>query len=105
MADITDPEAVRFANEQIRVAANRLSQAYAFANVVIDNWNATGISSKLTNTADPVIDGSATDGRPPITGADCNNIINRLTELQTDYEASGSAKLNTILAVSVHNEV
>jgi hypothetical protein len=35
------------------------------------------------------------------TGTDANNIINRISELITDYEATNNAKLNTILAVAV----
>ena len=35
---------------------------------------------------------------------DVHNIINRLTELVTDYEATTNAKLNTITAVSVNGQ-
>lgn len=102
MPDITDPQAVRFCNERVRVAADKLAQAYNLANQVIDEWTAHGGVALIPNTSDPVIDGSATDGRPPIVGSDASNIINRLTEIVADFEDSGGAKLNTILAVSVN---
>ena len=103
MADITNAEAVRFSNEKIRVAANKLNAAYKFANEVLAEWTANGGTSMIANAADTIVDGSATDGRHPITGADANNIINRLTELKTDYEETGAAKLNTILSVATND--
>jgi len=102
MADITNAEAVKFCNEKVRVAADKLAQAYHFAQQVTAEWTANNMASVLPNQADDVIDGSATDGRHPITGIDANNIINRLNELIADYEADSSAKLNTILGVAVN---
>lgn len=102
MPDITDPAAVRFSNEKVRVAADKFAQAYYFAIEAINEWNATGMSSKITNTADPIIDGSAIDGRNPITGSDATNVITRLMENITDYEAASNAKLNTVIKVAVH---
>lgn len=100
MADITNPTAVRFSNEKIRVAADRLAQAYNFACQVYAEWLALGGTALIPNTSDQIIDGAATDGRPVITGVMANNIINRLSELKTDYEASSNAKRNTILQVA-----
>lgn len=102
MPDITDPQAVNFCNTKIRPAADRLAQAFNYAAAIIDEWNALGGSGLVPNTTDAVIDGAAQDGRPEITGAMANNIINRLSELQTDYEASSNAKLNTVLQVAVN---
>jgi len=103
MPNIDNPEAVRFSNEKIRVAADTLAQAYNLAGEVVQEWVANDMGSLIPNEAgDVIIDGSAVDGRHVISGADANNIINRLTELTTDYEAGGSAKLNTILGVAVN---
>ncbi len=102
MPDISDPQAVRFCNEKVRVAADKLAQAYNCANQVLDEWTARGGVALVPNSADAVLDGSATDGRPPITGADTNNIIKRLSELIADYDALSAAKLNTILGVAVN---
>ena len=101
MADITNAQAVKFANEEIRTAANDLAQLYYRCKRVYQEWTALSMSSLLTNSADnTVIDGSATDGRPVITGADANNIINRVSEIITLMEDSSSAKLNTVLKVA-----
>ena len=103
MADITNAEAVKFCNEKVRTSADKLGQLYYVAKAVTQEWTANSMGSVITNSADDdVVDGSATDGRHPITGADANNIINRLTEFVTDMEANTNAKLNTVLGVAVH---
>jgi hypothetical protein len=102
MSDITDPQAVAFCNERIRPAADLLAQAYNYASQVLAEWTAHGGAVLVPNTSDPVVDGSATDGRPPVTGADVNLLVVRLSELKADFEASGAAKLNTILKVAVN---
>jgi len=104
MADITNPEAVRFCNERVRVVADRLAQAYTLAKQVQAEWFANSMAELLPNDGSLVIDGSATDGRHPITGANVTNIITRCGELITDYEANTNAKLNTVLGVAVHYE-
>lgn len=103
MADITNAEAVRFCNERVRIAADKLAQAYYYAKLVQNEWFANNMSSLIPNNADDtVIDGSATDGRHVITGADVTNVITRCQGLVSDYEASSNAKLNTILNVAVN---
>ncbi len=105
MAEIKSSEAVRFCNERVRVAADRLAQAYFFAKVVTAEWTANNLGSTIAyDNADLVWDGSGIDGRHPISGIDVNNVVNRLSELVADLEANGSAKLNTILAVAVNPE-
>jgi len=99
---IDDPQAVRFANERIRPAADALARTYHLAKQVQAEWTARGGVAMLPNKSDAVLDGAETDGRPVITGADVNNVINRLAELTADFEAYGAAKLNTILRVAVN---
>lgn len=103
MADITDSEAIKFCNEEVRPAADKLAQAYKFVKTVVDKWNANSMSTKIPdNAADDIIDGSATDGRHPLTGEDVNLLVTRCQELITDYEATSNAKLNTIIKVAVN---
>ena len=98
---ITNPTAVRFSDAKIRVAANRLAQTYNFAKKVSAEWDALSGSALIpNNAAETIVDGAAQDGRPVITGAHANNVINRLVEMITDMEANGSAKLNTVLQVA-----
>jgi hypothetical protein len=103
MADITDPAAVRYCNERVRPAADRLAQAYNYAKSVTDEWVANDLGTDIpNNAADTVVDGAETDGRHVISGEDVHDLINRLNELITDYEANTNAKLNTILQVAVN---
>ena len=102
MAEITNPEAVRFANERLRVAADKLAQAYWFCKEVEREWYANNMGDIFPVADGPVVDGSATDGRHPIGGNEAALLITRCSELVADYEAGGNAKLNTILAIAVN---
>ena len=102
MADIDSPRARSFANERIRPLADKLAQAYYACRAVLDEWHAQGVSDEIPNTGDVIIDGSATDGRRSITGAEATNIVVRATEFCADYEASSAAKRNTVLSVAVN---
>jgi hypothetical protein len=105
---ITNPQAIKFANEDIRPAADALSQLYYRAKDILARWSANG--QNVTALFAPfdgtlVMDKASvapTDGRPPITTAQVNNIISRLNEFVVDYEAGGNAKLNTVTAVAVN---
>lgn len=110
---ITNPEAIGFCNARVRVAADRLAQAYFLAKAVVSEWYANDMGSLITagggvvrDSASPSDDnGTGGDGRHVITGNDATNVINRLAELTADYEASGNAKLNTVLAVAVNPQL
>lgn len=102
MAAITNATAVAFANQKVRVAANAMLQNYHTCKALVDAWNAGSLSAVMTNTADNIVDGSATDGRNPITGAQATAIITRAQEVITDYEATSNAKLNTVALVAVN---
>lgn len=101
MADNINAEAVRFSNERVRVAADKLAQAYLLAKAVAAEWTANNLG-ELFPLADIVVDGSAVDGRHPITGNDATLLMARLNELVADYEANNNAKLNTVLNVAVN---
>jgi hypothetical protein len=104
MADISDPQAVRFCNERVRPAADRFAQLYWWAKAVAAEWEAQGIAAKIPNDASVILDGAATDGRPIITGADVNTMAARVAEFIALLEATGSAKLSQILKVSVNSQ-
>ena len=116
MAAITNPVAIKFANEKLRVAADLLSQLDNFANIVLNEWTALGGTSLIPNTADVLVDGSSVngvdtvggDGRPgPFTGIKANNIVNRLTNLRSSTATTGLAMgvagvRDTVLQVAVN---
>jgi hypothetical protein len=99
---VDNTTAVRFVNEQIRPAADRLAQAYYKAKQVRNEWYAMNMGDLLPVGGGEVLDGAASDGRHVITADDAVLLINRLEDLIADYEASGNAKLNTVLKPAVN---
>jgi len=94
---ITSTQSIKFSNEQARVLARRLFDAYSAAKDVLVLWNAQGHSAAIPNDAGEVLsDTAATDGRTVITGADIHLVMVRATELVADYEATSNAKLNSV---------
>lgn len=102
MPDITDPQAIVFSNEIARKAADLYAQAYYFAIQFQDQWATHGMGTLIPNTSDPIVDGSATDGRPPLTGADMALLKQRIDTLVSDLEANADTRLKHILAAAVN---
>lgn len=82
--------------------ADILAKHYWLAKQLVATWNAQSLSSIILNTTDEVIDGARQDGRSVVTGAKITAIITRCNEIITDYEATSSAKLNTVVQVAVN---
>ena len=94
---------VTFCNTAIRPFADKRAQGYYAAKAIVAAWNARGGATAIPNDSTVVPDSAssgAQDGRPIITGAMVNNVINRASEIITDYEATNNAKLTTVLQVS-----
>jgi len=104
MADITNPQAVKFCNERVRVAANHYARLYWWSKIVAQEWTAQGIGALIPNNASVVMDGSATDGRPIITGADVHTLAARVAEFVALLQANGNEKLNQITKVAPQPE-
>ena len=106
---VTDPSAIAFCNNYIRPGADKRAQDYYFAKSLNDVWN-SGLSALIPNDATVIADGAAPngtttaggDGRRLIKGSDVWLLATRCQEIITDFEASGNAKLNTVLACAVN---
>ena len=68
--------------------------------MVAEEWTAQGMGALVPNDASVVMDGSATDGRTIITGADVNTLAARVAEFTTLLEAISNQKLNQVAKVS-----
>jgi len=103
---IDNPQAVRFCNEQVRILADTLLSAYRTAQAVREFYYAHPELGTLfqQNGNELVEDGSATDGRPRMTGNDVLTLITRADELVADYQATSNAKLNTVLRAAVNGQ-
>ena len=102
MADITNPQAIKFSNEQIRPAADRYMQLYWSAKQLVADWTSKGMAQLFPNDSSVVMDGSDVDGRTPITGADVNIMVSHLNALIADLEASNNLKRNQIQKIAVN---
>jgi hypothetical protein len=111
---ITNPVAIKFSNERLRVAADLLAQLDNEAAAILAEWTALGGTALIPNTADVLQDSAAPngtnsvggDGRPVVTGAQLNNIVNRLTALRSTSATTGLAMgvagvRDTVLQVAV----
>lgn len=64
---MNNPQVVKFSNEQARRAADRFGGLYFTAKELCDAWDAQGLDPLVPDTAEAIEDGSAQDGRPPMT--------------------------------------
>ena len=104
MANITDSTAVNFVNTQVRAGADKTMQFYwwmkALKVAYASNPNlATLLANDATAT---VVDGSATDGRTPITGADVQSFLMNVNTFINTLEANSSALLNNFSKIAVN---
>lgn len=97
---IDNAEAVAFANNRARPASDRSAQLYWWSKAMIQEWYANDLGGLIPPTDDVIDDGSAADGRHPITGNDVNNLITLLQGYVTQMEANGNAQLNVVLGIS-----
>jgi len=102
MPDIVNPEAIRFSNEKVRTLADAAANYYYAAKAMLNEWDATGMAAKIPNTSDVLIDGSATDGRSVITGANVNGLKAHVATMVADLEATANQKLNILLKIEVN---
>ena len=98
----TNPQVIAFCNAHARPMADSMASNYWTAKKIVTEWNSLNLAALILNDGTLIADGSATDGRSPISGTMVTNIIVRATEIVTDYEAAGNAKLNTVAQVAVN---
>ena len=71
---ITDPEAIRFVNEQVRPLAEEMRSLKARIRAMQTAWFA-GLNQEFPNSADPVEDGRQAEGVSRLTGANVNSAV------------------------------
>lgn len=99
---ITDPEVIRFSNEVIRPAADRLVGFFYFAESINDQINAKPkILDELLKGGE-IEDGSKQDGRTTLTGEQIKLIITQIQAFVQEYRDKGSEKLMIVLPAAVN---
>lgn len=99
-----DPQYVAFCNTKVRVVADEFVSSYWTAKHLLALIEAEGLVALIPNTADLVEDGSAIDGRSPISGAQIQGLFTAAQSVVSFAEANSSEVLNLMLAVSVNGQ-
>lgn len=110
MAANSNAQAVAFANNRVRPMADQMYRLYLTCKNFVEQWNAQGISAVIPSDANLIADGSASDGRAPMTDAQANIIFAHATNLIAYFEGASGAptnnasmqNLNQIVAVQVN---
>lgn len=103
MANITNPQAVTFCNQVARPAFDKVCQLHYYTQTMLAAFTQQGLAALIPNDNTAlVVDGSAQDGRPPITGASINVLIANLTTIDALLTANSNLILNQCLSGSVN---
>lgn len=95
-------QAVSFSNTYARKAADDLVSCYLTLKRLVQVWTGQSVAAVIPNDANVMVDGSASDGRVPITNAQINILIANANALIASFEASSNLILNQTLQVSVN---
>lgn len=90
----TNPQAVAFANNRARVLADEMRTLYLSCKAFVQQWTAQSVATVIPNDANVMTDGSATDGRAPITNAQINVLFAHASSLIAYFEGASSAPAN-----------
>lgn len=100
----SNPQAVAFANYYARKAADEIVTSYLTMKRFLQVWAGQSIVTVIPpNDSNVLVDGSATDGRAPITNAQVNVLVANATTLVAAFEASADLILNQTLQVAVNS--
>lgn len=90
MTTITDPQAIRFVNEQVRPLCEEARALMARIDAMSIAWFA-GINAKVPNDASAVADNRDAEGVSRLVGSDVNSAVGNLIALKS---ASNSQNLS-----------
>lgn len=101
----TNPQAITIANEKIRTLADAMAQLYnRFKSAQIE-FTAEDWGTLFPNDAEVIADGSATDGRTPITNAEVRAfMLTDAVAFLNALEASSNAGRNRVFKISPNPE-
>lgn len=75
MANITNPQAIRFVNEQVRPLCEKLRALKAEFDALSPTWFG-GLNTVISNSAnDPIVDNRENEGVSRLSGADVHNAV------------------------------
>jgi len=99
----SNPQAVAVANEKIRPLCDRMAQLYNALKAAQIEFTAEGWATLFPNDSEILVDGSAQDGRTPITNADVRNfMLTDAVAFLNALEASSNAGRDRIHKIGVN---
>ena len=88
---ITDPQAIRYTNEVVRVKCEQVRALKAEIDSLMAAWYG-GINALIPNDGDEALDdGRESEGVSRLNGADINSVIVQLAGIKTALDAEGVA--------------
>ena len=102
MANNANPQAVLFANTKIRPVNDLALSLYYSIQLFQQEWTQQSIAAVIPNDSNLIVDGSATDGRPPMTDAQAQIVQANLQTIMNVFTANSNLILNQLLSVAVH---
>jgi hypothetical protein len=90
MADITDPEAIKFSNEEIRPICETLRKLKPEIASIRSKWFG-GLNNVIGNGSDLLDDGRESEGVSRLTGEDITAVVSVLDTLFGTLDANGVA--------------
>ena len=100
----TNPQAIRVANEKIRVAADKMGQLYNFFKALQAEGTAENWMSLFPADAQTISDGADVDGRAVITNQEVRDFIGDVSAFITWIEAGSNVIRNRTLKIAVNPE-
>ena len=91
---ITNVQAISFCDKYARPTFDFIMQMYFYGLTVQAIWGSQGLAALLPNSTDLIVDGSAQDGRPPITDGNVNTLITNMSTFFGQFTANSNALLN-----------
>ena len=88
MADITEPQVVKFTNEVVRPLAESFRALKTRVDAALVTWDGT-ISTETPDDASVLADEREAEGVSRLTGADLNSFVAKLTGFKNIMEQAG----------------
>jgi len=82
---ITDPEVIRFINEEVRPLAEQMRAMKIKSAQIVARWFGNAINSRTPNDSTAVDDGRQTEGASRLTGADVNSLIGQAANISSQF--------------------
>ncbi len=100
----TNPQAVLISNDKMRKAADRAAQLYLLFKSLQIEYNAENWNALFPADAELIVDGSAIDGRTPITNNDVRGMFTFIDAYITFMEQNTNLNRNLVNKIAVNPE-